>query len=820
MKRRLLRGTFALIVLLLVAAAAAAVWIRAELRASLAQLDGQHRLSGLSATVTVTRDELGIPTIRGGSRADVARATGFLHAQERFFQMDLARRRAAGELSALVGPRALVADRTIRIHRFRAEARRAVDLLQPDQRTMLAAYTAGVNDGLRSLGAVPFEYLLLRQDPAPWLDEDSLLVVLSMFVTLQDSDGEYEATLATMQELLPPEMFAFLAPRGTDWDAPIVGPAFEMPATPGPEVYDLRTRRAGRQTLPRRPRPRELSSLPWDLGSGIRDPGFVTTERAAIGSNGWAVNGQLTANGGALVANDMHLFIRVPNTWYRASLEWPDPGRPSEPHRMIGTTLPGVPALVTGSNTHVAWGFTNTYADWSDIILLETNSADPKQYLTPEGWRTFEQFDEAVVVAGQDEQHVAVSWTIWGPVLPPDYRGRARAYSWVAHSAARLAASLTPLEGVRTIEEAFDNVNGLGTPGQNFVVADRSGRIGWTVYGAIPQRVGLDGELPSRWADGAQGWRGWLAPADYPRVVDPPTGRIWTANARVVDGDMLAKLGDGSYEVGSRARVIRDRLMAKDRFSAEDFLAIQLDGRAEFLERWHGLLLAALTPDAVAGHARRAELRELLARGWTGQAAPDSAAYRFTRAFRDTVSERVFAFVLAECVEADPAFDYTTVRKREGPLWTLVTERPLHLLDPQYAGWDALLLDSIDTVVGAVTLDRSGPLADRVWSEANVTAYRHPLSGALPLLGRWLDMPPAALPGDLYSPRVASGSVGASERMVVSPGREAEGIMHMPTGQSGHPLSPFYSNSHQAWVEGTATPFLPGPTVHTLTLTP
>ena len=119
-----------------------------------------------------------------------------------------------------------------------------------------------------------------------------------------------------------------------------------------------------------------------------------------------------------------------------------------------------------------------------------------------------------------------------------------------------------------------------------------------------------------------------------------------------------------------------------------------------------------------------------------------------------------------------------------------------------------------------MTLDRSGPLADRVWSEANVTAYRHPLSGALPLLGRWLDMPPAALPDDLYSPRVASGSVGASERMVVSPGREAEGIMHMPTGQSGHPLSPFYSNSHQAWVEGTATPFLPGPAVHTLTLTP
>jgi penicillin amidase len=150
----------------------------------------------------------------------------------------------------------------------------------------------------------------------------------------------------------------------------------------------------------------------------------------------------------------------------------------------------------------------------------------------------------------------------------------------------------------------------------------------------------------------------------------------------------------------------------------------------------------------------------------------------------------------------------------------MVTEKPQHLLDPAYASWDEMLLDTVDAVIDTAQRGRSGGLDARTWGEVNVTAYRHPLSGALPFLDRWLDMPRASLPGDLYTPRVASGSIGASERMVVSPGHEDQGIMHMPTGQSGHPLSPFYANSHPAWVEGRPTPFLPGPTTHTLTLTP
>ena len=209
----------------------------------------------------------------------------------------------------------------------------------------------------------------------------------------------------------------------------------------------------------------------------------------------------------------------------------------------------------------------------------------------------------------------------------------------------------------------------------------------------------------------------------------------------------------------------------------------------------------------------------MLGHDWIGRAAPDSAAYALVHRIRDLISERVIAFVLSECYEADPTFDYATVRRREGPIWRIVTEKPPHLLDPQYATWDEMILSTIDQVIADAKGKDSTPLGSRRWSDYNVTAFRHPLSTSIPLAGRWLDMPVKPLSGDLYTIQVHSGSLGASERMVVSPGHEADGIMHMPTGQSGHPLSPFYANSHDAWVNGDPTPFLPGPAEHTLMLT-
>jgi penicillin amidase len=793
--------------LVLGAALAGGCWVRAQLRASLPQLDGSLTLDGLESPAVVTRDALGIPTISAGSREDVARATGFLHAQDRFFQMDLSRRRAAGELAALVGAPALEADREIRVHRFRAVAERALRSMDRDWRSLVDAYTAGVNSGLAALAGPPFEYLMLGQDPQPWKTEDSLLVVLSMFITLQDPDGSYESTLATLHDVLPEPMALFLVPAGTEWDSPIAGPPFEVPPIPGPDVYNLRARRQGTEPIALPPRQEVVRS---DHGAWASDG----NSEVALGSNNWAVAGRLTDDGRALVANDMHLQVRVPNTWYRAAIEWPDADR-SSTRRLIGITLPGVPAVVVGSNTHVAWGFTNSQGDWSDIVLLEVDPGDPTRYRTPDGWRAFDRHEEVIQVAGEPPRHESVSWTVWGPVLPPDHRMRPRALRWVAHDADRLGTSIAALESAQTLEEAFEAVNGLGTPGQNFVAADAGGRIGWTIYGSIPRRVGFDGRLPISWADGSRGWQGWLDAAEYPRIIDPADGRLWTANARAVDGEMLARIGDGNYDVGSRARIIRDRLVAQDRFTAADFLDMQLDTSAAFVSRWRRLLLDTL--GRAASNGRRQRLARIVAGDWDGRASAESAGYRLTRMFREQVSEAVIAFVLVECFEADPRFDYRRVRRREGPIWKLVSERPMHLLDPRYDTWEALLVSAADAVIERAEQD--GGL-DAPWSRWNVTAYRHPLSAGLPLVGRWLDMPFQPLAGDLYTPNMHWGSNAASERMVVSPGNEAGGLLHMPTGQSGHPLSPFYANSHEAWVRGTPAPLLPGPAVHTLRLVP
>jgi penicillin amidase len=327
--------------------------------------------------------------------------------------------------------------------------------------------------------------------------------------------------------------------------------------------------------------------------------------------------------------------------------------------------------------------------------------------------------------------------------------------------------------------------------------------------------VGYDGRLPTSWTDGTRRWDGWLAPEEHPRVVDPPSGRIWTANARVVDGDALAKIGDGGYMLGARAKQIRDRLLGLERATPKDLLAIQLDDRALFLAPWRDLLLRTLTPAAVKGHPQRAELRRLLATTWTGRASVDSTAYRMVRTFHGLVKDRIFYLLtrqedMPSSIRAEPTPQF------EGPLWRIVTERPAHLLDPLFPSWDAWLLASVDG-----TIKKEGPdLAGRTWGERNTTRIQHPLSQAVPLLGRWLDVPARQLPGDEDMPRVQGRTHGASERLVVSPGHEEAGIFHMPVGQSGHPLSPYYQKGHRAWEEGRPTPFLPGKAVHRLVLRP
>jgi penicillin amidase len=793
--RRLLRRLLLALLAVAVPCAVAVGWVYSELRASLPRLDGSVPLTGLRAPVQVRRDADGVPTVEAADRLDVSRALGFLHAQDRFFQMDLSRRRAAGELSELFGAAALSVDRGVRIHRFRAVAQRTLASLAPSDRAHLEAYAAGVRAGLDALGTSPFEYLVLRAEPEPWRPEDSLLVAYAMFLTLHDDEAVADRSLGLMSEVLPRPLFEFLTPEGTGWDAPLVGGAIPPPPLPGPEVVDLRS-------APK-PEPPDREALPEPASE--------------LGSNNWAVAGRLTGHGSALLANDMHLGIRVPNTWYRASLIWTD--RIGARHHVTGVTLPGAPALVAGSNGSVAWGFTNSQGDWVDLVEVEVSPDDDDRYLTPQGVLPFERYTERVRVRGAEPEPLVVIGTIWGPILDHDHRGRPRALRWTAHEPEAVNLGLLLMERATDIEDALEIATAMGLAPQNLVCADSTGRVGWTIAGRIPRRVGFDGRLPASWASGELRWDGWLPPASYPRVVDPPTGVIWTANARVVEGEMLERIGFGRYALGARAAQIRDDLLAlRAPVTERDMLDVQLDDRARFFQRWRDLLLQVLESRGSAP-GDWAELRGLVA-DWGGRAAIDSVGYRATGTFRHRVAQLAMPPLTAACSELDPGFDYLSAfRQHEGPLWRLVEERPLHLLTPRFESWEALLETAVDETIAA--LRESGPeLRARTWGEANTTRIRHPLSDGLPWLSRWLDMPSEPLPGDSHMPRVQHPASGASERFAVSPGREGEGYFHMPGGQSGHPLSAFYSRGHSAWATGEPTPFLPGPAVHALVLEP
>lgn len=823
MLRRVLRGVLILLIVAMILVIGGGLYARSQLRASLPQLDGTAAVPGLAAPVTINRDGFGVPTILAGSREDVARALGFLHAQDRFFQMDLQRRQPAGELSGLVGPRALDVDQEMRVHRFRDVAHRAMALTKPEYRRILEAYADGVNAGLKALGAPPFEYLVLRAVPEPWLPEDSILTVLAMFNTLQGRQALFEQSHGALRDTLPEPLFRFLSAAGSDWDTPVLGEPITRPPVPPREVFDLRSRRseARRKSGGTEEGTEGMEvarycagdplgvALRVSLRASVFSPCLGAEELASLGSNSWAVDGARSEGSGALVANDMHLSINVPIIWYRASFAFGDV-------RLTGVTLPGIPAMVVGSNGHVAWGFTNSGGDWSDLVRIEPDPRDPRKYLTPDGPKDLELFEETIAAKGASSRTFVVRSTIWGPIVWTDARGREYAQKWIAHDAQALASDITSPERARSVDDLLNAIAGLGMPNQNVTMADRSGRIAWTIGGAIPRRVGHNGMTPESWADGTHRWDGYLTAAEFPRIVDPKDGRIWTANAPVVDGAMLAAIGEGGFADGIRARLIRDRLMRIDKATPRDMLDIQLEDRALFLERWRTLLLDTIGPSATI---TQRQFRELVDTQWTGRAATESVGYRLVKEFRTLFVRRVMTSLTSAALAVDPTFDYTRLQRGEGPVWQLVSERPQHLLDPQYQSWDEAILSSVDAVIEQLTAGGRS-LADRTWGEANTAEIRHPLSSAIPFFGKYLTMPGDQLPGDVYTPRASTPRTGPSERMVVSPGREEDGILHIPTGQSGHPLSPHFGDQYRDWLNGEPTPFLPGRTVSTLTLTP
>ncbi len=788
------------------------------LRLSLPRLSGTvhvPRIENIEALIE--RDDQGHVTVRARSRNDAARALGYAHAQDRFFQMDLLRRAGSGRLSALLGPAMLAQDRKARIFRGHALAAQALPLLAPNDRAALLAYTEGVNAALDAMAVPPPEYLLLRAAPEPWQPEDSLVLNLTFSFLLQDPEARNDLERTLLRDALGPVAYRFFHPSGSHLDATL--DHHVEPESPLPAPADF--------TAPMPPPAAALNAI--SAPPPHHAPDLPGAEPFVPGSNAWAVSGAFTESGAALVADDMHLLISVPGIWYRAVIRWTDDL--GHERLLAGVTVPGAPTLITGSNGHVAWGFTNSMLDTSDLIELRLDPDHPDHYLTPDGWRPFTVHDEPILVAHSAPGSFRVTNTVWGPVLGSSPSGHLHAVAWAMARPEALVAHSSALENATNVTQAIAAAHAAARPVQNFVVGDRSGAIGWTLIGILPDRGSGTGEFAEDWSQPGAPWRGLLPPSKRPVVLNPPHGRIWTANQRILGASAYLALGNGGWDLGARAARIRDDLMALSRATPADMLAIQLDDSIPMLRPWHQRLLDALRSIAASSPSNAPAWNVAIARlrDWDGRASADSLALpvvaRFRRHALHLLHEPV-AWAVGQAPRNPGPEDvhvYFHYQFRPGPhaervAERLLKDRPAHLLNPRWPSYDALLAEAARRAI--LGPSNSIPPTLRPWGDINRTAIRHRLSPALPSwLSRWLDMPPQPQPGFHYGlPRVAGPDFGASQRFGIEPGREPDAYLHTPAGQSGHFLSPFYRNSQPDWLRGRPTPLLGNPPVHRLVL--
>lgn len=807
-KRRVWRGLLAWGVLVtggIILSAAATGWM--WLRSSLPRQSGELAIAGLQAPVTIERDHLAVPRIVAQSFEDAARAQGFIHAQERFFQMDMSRRAAAGELSAIVGPLTLNMDREARAFRFRKVAREALKNLTDEQRKVVDAYTQGVNAGLADLAARPPEYLALRADPEPWAPEDCFLTILTMFRFLNYT-AQWEPIATVLNEALGGEVAAFLTPEVTRWDAPQLvtdepaeRAAMQPMPVPGPDLINLRA-----ATIPPRSRAPQSATLTF---AALREA--LVPEGATLGSNNWAVSAARSKHNAAMVANDMHLGLTIPNTWFRVQLEWPN-------RRAVGVSLPGAPGLVAGSTNDLAWGYTNVEADVQDHVVIELNPDDKNQYRTPDGWATFgDDVEHLGVRARRESEELHVRTTIWGPIVGHDHKSRPIALRWTALDPDKLNLAVLDMLLARNVDEGVAVAQRMSIPAQNVVMADASGRIAWTLAGWLPARVGFDGKRSISWASAPDGaelprWSGQLAPALRPTIIDPPSGAIWTANGRTA-GFPQSRLVGTTFSPSDRASRIGELLAAADAFDEASLHAIALDTRVRPLDLWKTVFLDATAnaPDPLVTHARA--LVEL----WNGHADPDQHGYRILRAFRREVSTPIFDAVEALCADVQTNLQYAWPLSDE-PLTRILESRAPNWLPPgDWSDWPSFLAHAARSAVQRV--DANGGI-ERPWGEINRLNVGHLLARDIPLVSGWLALPDDPLPGSGETVRAQGRTFGASERFVVSPARLEHALFSMPAGQSGHFLSPHYRDGHAAWAQGQTNTLLAGPAVHTLRLIP
>ena len=788
-----------LLIVAAVGVAASVAWLKGAMREQLPTLDGELRLPGLSAPVLVRRDEYGIPHIQAANMDDLLEAQGFVVAQDRLWQMDMARRAAAGELAELLGPGVVEHDKLQRVIQIRPAAEHLTATMPEDQRRLFEAFARGVNAFIAAhQETLPAEFRLLGYKPRPWQPVDSWLVALNMVQRL-DTLYPWKLDRERIQAKLAPNLAEQLYPVTTWRDHP-----------PTQLIPDLT---APQQDIPEVPPDERQSSLEDLLRLGeILKLGADPCDGCRPGSNEWAVTGAHTASGKAMLSNDMHLEHSIPDIWHEEDLQ-------AGSFHAAGLTVAGIPLIVAGHNEHIAWGFTTLNGDVQDVYVEKTNRQG--EYWAGNGWRQPEHDRERIRVRFGQDVLLDVERTDHGPIITPlmPHEQRMLALKWTIYTTPIGGLPLQAMDAASNWTEFRQAVSQWWGPTQNMAYADDQGHIGYQAVGLFPMRpAGLSG-VPivetGTAADSQHEWQGYLPFAQLPTVLDPENGIVATANSRITPDGFpypLALNWDEPY----RNERIWKWLSGHAKLTPADMLTLQTDTYSEvdraFAQRFAYAIDRASVPDA--------KLREAadLMRTWDGVIRTDSVAPEIV----DATKRALWPLVLEPKLGAD--WKLYSWQTKDFVQEEMVEKAPPEWLPTGYKNWD----DLIAAAVRKGMTDDHAPLSLRDWTygSQHTIDVRHPLYGLMPFFRRWTSTGPHQLAGDETTVNQVKGLLGASERFTMDWSNVDGSTEDIVMGDSGDPLSPYYLNQWPYWSNGKtfAPPFteaaVNAAAKHTLRLVP
>ncbi len=801
-------AVLALFVIALIAALAALTYAQN----SLPQLTGRVSAMGGRAEVRIERDAEGIPTIKAHSPHDALFGLGFVHAQDRLWQLEMHRRIASGRLAEVFGESAVEADKFLRALGVRRAAALQWGNANEEVKQTIQAYTAGINAYLASgLRARPPEFVLLGLHPEPWQPEDTLAWATMM---AWDLGGNWSAELLRMRLSL-----TLPVSRINELLAPYPGEKSLPTADYAALFRGLRINGdLGKQALLAAPE------------SGIE----------GIGSNNWVISGQHTESGQPLLANDPHLKLSAPALWYLVRLDAPG-------LKVAGASVPGLSAVVIGQTDHLAWGFTNTAPDVQDLYIERIKPDDPAQYQTPTGWEAFQVFNETIRVKGQPDIQLTTRQTRHGPVISdanaastlglvgssnkPEF---ALALRWTALDidAWKTTAAASGFAKATTVAEFVTAAAQYVAPMQNMVVADRGGRIGMVSAGRVPLRKpenDLKGLVPSPGWDARYDWDGSLAPELTPRELDPPRGWIVTANQRVHATDYPYFI-TSEWSPPYRHQRIESLLAAQDKHSIESMARIQADIHSLGTQRLMPFLRqAAAASKHPLATAAQAELAGFDGDMQATKAAPLIAwawARQLTEAlFSDKMGAQLYAKQLVGTRNFREGLQYMLENKVQFWCDKQATPAPERCDDQMTAAFDRTM-DELQAAQGSTP-------AKWQWGRAHQARAEHRPFSKVRALSPLFELR-APTGGDNYTvnqtrvtlkPDATTGELylnehGASYRGLYDLADPGKSTFIQSTGQSGNPFSPWHRSLTERWGAVKAVPVFSSETVHTLVVSP